>query len=265
MGKFDGIVLLSDMDGTLLDDQKQISEENRQAIERFAREGGYFCMATGRPPMTTVDFEAALPANAPRVYLNGAFVRDGAGNTLESLPLNDEIWTLIHRIESEFPMVGCELFAAEQIYLYRSSAESMRHQQMANCEFTDFAQYQPGELLYKANFTGPSEVLAQVREVCRDLLEPYEAASSISTFLEVTEKRASKGEALRTIKDALKAKRAYAIGDSGNDLSMLTAADFSFAPENADADILRTASAVVRRNTQHAIAHAIEIIEQHID
>lgn len=82
MGKFDGIVLLSDMDGTLLDDQKQISEENQRAIDRFEREGGCFCIATGRPPMTTVDFEELLPADAPRVYLNGAFVRDGAGKTL---------------------------------------------------------------------------------------------------------------------------------------------------------------------------------------
>lgn len=264
MGKFDGIVLLSDMDGTLLDDQKQISEENQRAIDRFEREGGCFCIATGRPPMTTVDFEELLPADAPRVYLNGAFVRDGAGKTLASLPLNDEIWTLIDRIAQEFPMVGCELFASEQIYLYRSSPESMRHQQMASCEFTDFAQYRPGEPLYKANFTGQPEILAQVREACADLLAQYEAASSTSIFLEVTEKRASKGEALRTIKQELNAKRAYAIGDSGNDLSMLLAADFSFAPENADADILEIVSQVVRRNTQHAIAHAIEVIEQQL-
>ena len=64
MGKFDGIILLSDMDGTLLDDQKQISEENQRAIDRFEREGGCFCIATGRPPMTTVDFEELLPADA---------------------------------------------------------------------------------------------------------------------------------------------------------------------------------------------------------
>ena len=127
-----------------------------------------------------------------------------------------------------------------------------------------FAQYRPGEPLYKANFTGQPEILAQVRETCADLLAQYEAASSTPIFLEVTEKRASKGEALRTIKQELHAKRAYAIGDSGNDLSMLLAADFSFAPENADADILEIASQVVRRNTQHAIAHAIEVIEQQL-
>lgn len=45
---------------------------------------------------------------------------------------------------------------------------------------------------------------------------------------------------------------------------MLLAADFSFAPENADSDILEIVSQVVRRNTQHAIAHAIEVIEQQL-
>lgn len=264
MGKFDGIILLSDMDGTLLDDEKRISDVNQQAIRQFTQEGGCFCMATGRPPITTTEYEALLPVHAPRVYLNGALVRDGEGKLLESLPLRQSIWKLIHQIEEEFPMIGCELFSATQIYLYRSSPESMRHQQMASCEFTDFSQYHADEPLFKANFTGQPEVLAQVRQRCADLLKQYEAAASTPIFLEVTEPRASKGEALRMIKRELHAKRAYAIGDSGNDLSMLLAADFSFAPENADDDILKTVSQVVRRNTQHAIADAITVIEQQL-
>lgn len=264
MGKFDGIILLSDMDGTLLDDEKHISDVNQQAIHRFAREGGYFCMATGRPPVTTTAYEALLPVDAPRVYLNGALIKNGAGKMIESLPLRASIWALIHQIEAEFPMVGCELFSATQIYLYRTSPESMRHQQMASCEFTEFSEYSTDEPLYKANFTGQPEVLAQVRQRCADLLKQYEAAASTPTFLEVTEPKATKGEALRAIKRELHAKRAYAIGDSGNDLSMLLAADFSFAPENADDDILKTASRIVRRNTQHAIADAIAVIEQQL-
>lgn len=261
MGKFDGILLLSDMDGTLLDDQKQISSKNRQEIERFTEAGGIFCMATGRPPMTTVDFEPFLPPNMPKVYLNGALIRSGDGAVMQACQLQSEIWTLIGQITKQFPQVGCELFAEDRIYLYQASPESMQHQQMSHCEFTDFAAFRKTDVLYKANFTGQPDILRQVREVCAAMLEHYAVASSTPTFLEVTQMQANKGEALRLLKHKLHARRAYAIGDSGNDLPMLQAADFAFAPANADAEILQCADCVVGRNTEDAIAQAIAQIE----
>ena len=257
MGKFDGILLLSDMDGTLLDDQKQISSKNRQEIERFTEAGGIFCMATGRPPMTTVDFEPFLPKNMPKVYLNGAIIYAQDGTVLQSYRLQAEIWTLVEELTRQFPQIGCELFAEDRIYLYQTSPESMLHQQMSHCEFTDFSAFRPTDVLYKANFTGQPNTLRQVRAAYAGMLEHYAVASSTPTFLEVTHTRANKGEALRLLKGALHARRAYAIGDSGNDLAMLQAADFAFAPANADAEILQCAHCVVSRNTEDAIAQAI--------
>ena len=42
MGKFDGILLCTDLDDTLLTDDKRVSEENKRAIEYFQSEGGLF-------------------------------------------------------------------------------------------------------------------------------------------------------------------------------------------------------------------------------
>ena len=39
MGKFDGILLCTDLDGTLLDDERLVSQKNTDAIEYFKREG----------------------------------------------------------------------------------------------------------------------------------------------------------------------------------------------------------------------------------
>lgn len=47
-GKFSDYLLVSDMDATLLDDNHTISEENRQAIDYFIKNGGRFTVATGR-------------------------------------------------------------------------------------------------------------------------------------------------------------------------------------------------------------------------
>lgn len=47
-GKFSDYLLVSDMDATLLNDDHIISEENRQAIDYFIKNGGRFTVATGR-------------------------------------------------------------------------------------------------------------------------------------------------------------------------------------------------------------------------
>ena len=61
MGAFEGYYLYSDLDGTLFDDDKRVSEANRLAIETFVREGGRFGVATGRAPKIIGTIERDLP------------------------------------------------------------------------------------------------------------------------------------------------------------------------------------------------------------
>ena len=50
MKRFEGILICTDLDGTLLKNDGSISLENREAIEYFKQEGGYFTFVTGRMP-----------------------------------------------------------------------------------------------------------------------------------------------------------------------------------------------------------------------
>ena len=50
MGKFDGILICTDLDGTILKNDKTISNRNIEAMEYFKKEGGYFTFVTGRMP-----------------------------------------------------------------------------------------------------------------------------------------------------------------------------------------------------------------------
>ena len=60
MSKFDGYLILSDMDGTLLGDDRQISQENREAVAYFTQNGGRFALVH-RPERLT-DLLCALRA-----------------------------------------------------------------------------------------------------------------------------------------------------------------------------------------------------------
>ena len=50
MAKFDGVLLASDMDYTLLNSKGELSPESRKSISYFMENGGLFTIATGRSP-----------------------------------------------------------------------------------------------------------------------------------------------------------------------------------------------------------------------
>lgn len=76
MKKFKGMLLACDMDGTLLDDSKQIPEENLRALQYFTKKGGRLSLATGRSPHAIGTYIAQLPVNAPYSVMNGSLICD---------------------------------------------------------------------------------------------------------------------------------------------------------------------------------------------
>ena len=90
MGKFDGVLLASDYDGTLYDSHGIITEEVRAAIRYFTDNGGRFTVCTGRSKQ---GFHAYSPdyINAPVLLANGAMAYDyAAERTVFILPLREE-------------------------------------------------------------------------------------------------------------------------------------------------------------------------------
>ena len=81
-------LIASDMDGTLLDAEMRISQENIDAIRYAQEQGVEFVIATGRnvfealPPLKEAGIECAM------ITLNGAHVFDKEGNSLFTTPID---------------------------------------------------------------------------------------------------------------------------------------------------------------------------------
>ena len=71
MGIFDGTLILSDLDGTLLNSNAQISQGNIDALKYYMDNGGRFSFATGRNYLGMGYFNDSIPVNAPAVTSNG--------------------------------------------------------------------------------------------------------------------------------------------------------------------------------------------------
>ena len=71
MGKFDGVLLCTDIDGTLLNTNRKVSQENKKALEFFKKEGGLCTFVTGRMPFFVSDIYDAMKPNAPFGCING--------------------------------------------------------------------------------------------------------------------------------------------------------------------------------------------------
>ena len=95
MGKFDGILICTDLDGTLLRSDKTISRENLEAIEHFKSEGGYFTFITGRMPYFVGDMLEKARPNAPFGCIKAVvFTIRGKKDISGICPCDATLWSL---------------------------------------------------------------------------------------------------------------------------------------------------------------------------
>ena len=90
MGKFDGLLLVSDFDDTLYDSHHRIPPRNLDALGRWIGQGGRFTVATGRAHRTFAPYVHLAPINAPVVLSNGSAIYDFQTETMLVQTLLDD-------------------------------------------------------------------------------------------------------------------------------------------------------------------------------
>ena len=144
MGKFDGILICTDLDGTLYRNDKTISRENREAIEYFKREGGYFTFITGRMPYYAQNAFNAVNPNVPFGCINGGGLYDGAEKRyIWTTELPSSALEQVGSIYNGFPDVGIQLCGFEQTYFARENGVTERFRKLTGvpdipCDYRGF-------------------------------------------------------------------------------------------------------------------------------
>lgn len=266
MKKFDGILFVSDLDDTLLTDDKKISAENRKAIEYFESEGGKFSFITGRIPLGAKPILDQLTPNIPFGCINGGGIYD----TFEKeyvwkLTLDKNYMELLDYVRNEFPTVGIEVCTFDGSYFCHKNELIEVHRIIEQfpdrrCHYNDIT-----EPVAKVLLVDEEELIPSLMEGLskQNISSRFDFVRSTSQYYEIVPKGASKGNALLKLADILDINPAktISIGDNDNDVSMLKAAKLGFAVSNASHNAKTCADYITVSNNEHAIAKVIEDLD----
>lgn len=278
MGKFDGILLASDFDNTLIYTSDclragrpipPLLEKDRAAIARLMAEGGRFTVSTGRALAAFAAVAERVPVNAPCVVCNGAAIYDPEkGEYLAFSMLDAAALERAQTVLDAFPTVAVEAYHRDNvIHVVHPNDYSRRHEHLTNAGAEERPSMDRVPLpLGKLLFEDARPVLERVKRFMEDRGwgADYELIHSADTLLEMTRKGATKGGMLLLLADRLGVQREnlWAIGDEANDLSMLSAAGRAFAPANC-ADAVRQSGATLVSDARYgAVADVIAILDR---
>ncbi len=249
--RYDGILICSDFDGTLVDESKVISNETREAIKMFQANGGRFTMATGRSPSFIAEVMADVMPNAPMIALNGSVLYDHDNNKELMNVIMQCNTDLLYSIYSSPQCIGCNIYDTEY-------------------KMTD---------LKKANGDGLEQLIAGTKEnilkivfifedtnTPRALCETLKAENGDDFYfcrswaysIEALDKSATKGNMLKQLKTIMPdIKTTIGVGDFENDIPLLVDADIGIAVANAIPEVIAAADQVTVSCDKDAIAKII--------
>lgn len=268
MGKFDGILICTDLDGTLYRGDKTVSKENREAIEYFKREGGYFTFITGRMPNYSMDAYRAAQPNVPFGCANGGALYDGvAGRYVWTCDGLADFSALIECVDAAFPAVGIQVVTFDRTCFVKDNASTEEFRRVTKlprivCDYRDVKE-PVAKILFS---TDDEEELLAVKEMLMShpSADAFDFIRSEKKLFEVLPKGVQKGLALERLVGYLgvDAGKTVGIGDYDNDVGMFRAAAVGIAVANASHAARKAADFVTVSNEEHAVARVISDIEK---
>lgn len=264
--RWEEILLLADMDGTLLGRDLRIPERNLAAIREFMARGGHFSIATGRSIQSGAPYYQQVQPNAPCILLNGVMLYDFRTETVlrvRALPEGAAQWAL--KLAEEIPGCGLEAYTARDIFALRDSPALQAHLVRERLPFRLHRAEEMGGPCCKLLFAGEPESVAQLYLRCTEAPLPgARVVLSCASHLEVLPAGADKGSGLCGLlqETGFSPGQVCAIGDYYNDRELLEAAAVSAVPENAPQDLKRLARYVVCHCDGGAVADFLERLER---
>ncbi len=256
MGKFDGILICSDWDGTLFDGER-VPEKSVKAIKYFQENGGKFTLCSGRPPFYMKDMLDFVHPNTYALALNGAIICDlDEGVTVSEAFVDEDAYRIAKQIMGfgiKIKLMAACIKGQNEYYWARPVDFTARIPELKTLP------------VYKITVTceDPSDG-DRLMELAGKLdTGKYSILRSGKGYAEIFLTDFSKGNAARRLKEMIGAKLLVCMGDYENDLPMFRLADVCYAVGNAIPALKEIATHVASATVgEGAVAEIISDIEK---
>ena len=281
-----------DMDGTLLDDEKNFPPGLDELLDHLEQRGVVFVPASGRQVWTLIDMFPERPG-LTFIGENGAIVmRDG--REISSAPLDlatvRESVSLVRQYALPRPgataahedagegslrenfdggLVVCGKNCAyvertDEAFLAAVAPYYTRTQCVDDLVkvIDDIEQGRIDEAIIKLAVYSAGDVTALADQTLGRFARSHQFAISAANWADLQDRGVDKGRALRALQDYLGVTpgQTAVFGDAGNDLSMIAQAEFSFAMENASADVRAAARFLAPSNNEAGVVQVLRAL-----
>lgn len=258
-----------DLDGTLLKDDKTISEKNITTLKAAKAQGVKVVLCTGRPLNSVLAHLETLGLTDPGDYavtFNGGLVQ--ANDTGEILSQDvmsvadaKDIYELTSRLEIPLDAVAGD-------YVYRIQPQPVAYPSMYDqlnkiliFEDRTFLELAADQVINKMVSAIPAEYLEEkLPQVPADYHDRYNIVRSGEFLFEFLPKHVSKANGLAKLGALLNIEKSemMALGDEENDLAMIEYVGLGVAMANATAELKGAAQYITETNENHGVALAVE-------
>ena len=263
MKKFDGILMCTDLDGTLLNSKSVVSCENLEAIEYFKSRGGRFTFITGRMPYYVSEIYGTVKPNAPIGCMNGGAIYDfDAGEYVWTQAIPFEVVELAKYADENISGLGIQATCFDKTWFCRENSAMERFRRVTSLEnfVCSFEELRPplAKIIFGDEDTEKMRRLASLLS-SHPLAARFDFIASEPTLYEILPKNTNKGNLLPRLAAHLgiDMSKTIALGDYNNDVEMLRRARLGIAVSNACEEAKAAADMITVSNDEHAIAKTV--------
>jgi Cof subfamily protein (haloacid dehalogenase superfamily) len=256
------MAVLADVDGTLVTQEKLLSERAIAAVSRLREQGIEFAVTSGRPPRGMSMLIEPLALTTPISAFNGGLIVGPDMSVMEQKTIPEAVLG---------PAIELLFAAGLDVWLYSGADWLVRDSKAPHVDRESrTVRFEPTVVKSFdgvkdiAKIVGISDDLGLVVAATEQAREKFgdhvSAAQSQPYYLDITHPRANKGEVVSYLSAHLgiPASQFATIGDMPNDVLMFARSGLSIAMGNAGSEVQRAARRVTASNEQQGFAKAIE-------
>lgn len=262
-------LIVSDFDGTLIDDHQRILPEVREAINEYIAEGGIFAVCTGRmlksilPQVRALKLKGLVIAYQGTVIADietGKIIKNGGMNCNEAAEVCKNLEELGYGINVYADETIYTNYAADNPYLRRYEEIIGVQAVHIGGKMSDFVVEHKLYCQKVLSIVSEAERESLYSEMQRRVGDRFDVTCSATVLVEISPIGDNKGEALKFLAEHynIPIEKTVAAGDNLNDLSMILAAGIGCAVGNAAQPLKDAADFVSVSNNDGAIAQIIK-------